>query len=326
MSFCNALVNRARRFSKDCQGGVGILFGLSAVPLFGMAGMALDHGRQVVQYSEIDTWVEEACQRLDTAYFDLATSEEKRLAAEEVIALRSINATELPSDFSYTVGETSGVVSISMSGTIALGLSGLIGSGSHVLDINEDCGLPPSPPTGAGTIVFADNFETPAVTRFPQGTIVHQTAASWSTLAGPGLQYWHNSTYQLNGITTPDGEQMVELDSTDNPGTGGVASPTLNSVISTSIDIAQAGRYELSFMYRSRTTRRNDNGIEAYWAADGDALPGISIITVDNNTTWSTYTVSIDVSAPGRYHLSLGAIGQPNFVGGLLDQVVLSII
>ena len=261
---------------------------------------------------------EEVCDRLNSPFMNAQDMLTRQQSTEELLAARVPLALDRSS---YSVDLSTSTL------TIAGDVAGAFGGSP--LALTYPCLAATNPAAArsmAGPIVFADDFETPAVTRFPQGTIVHQTTANWSNLAGPGLQYWHNSPHQLRGITTPDGDQMVELDSTDNPGTGGIASPTLNSIISTPIDIAMPGRYELSFIYRSRSTRSNDNGIQAYWAADGDVLPGGSIITVDNNTTWSTYRVSIDVSTPGRYHLSLGAIGQPNFVGGLLDQVVLSMI
>ena len=136
---------------------------------------------------------------------------------------------------------------------------------------------------------------------------VYTTIPGWTTVSGSGIELHRTPPSVVNPVLAPDGNVYVELDS--HPG------PTSNSAMAQSLTLG-AGKYQLSFQYRPRTTNRDDNTIEASFASHSVTLNGFA------PAGWTTST-SVFSYAGGTADLKFAALGLENTLGGFIDNVSL---
>ncbi|TCS43673.1 PEP-CTERM sorting domain-containing protein [Reinekea marinisedimentorum] len=152
---------------------------------------------------------------------------------------------------------------------------------------------------------------------------VFESIDGWTTYSGAGIEIQTNDT--LSKLDTPFGDQYVELDSANVFRTG----RNTNSLMAQEVTGLTVGSYyELSYWYMPRTSTTNDNGINVYWWADGDAVNNSIVADAVANSVfysgidWEEITSTLLATAETMY-LGFGAFGRDNAVGGLIDNVTL---
>ena len=162
---------------------------------------------------------------------------------------------------------------------------------------------------------------------------VASSLPGWDLFYGPGIEVQFNNTL---GFNAQDGNRYLELDAHfaySKPGNS-------NAGIFQKLTGMQVGAtYELSFWYRARTTKDDDNGLGVYWQPNAGLLNQANSITkVDydaqtgNNQAWTQYKATLVASAKDMY-LGFGGLGNAlynknsdangNGKGALLDNVSL---
>lgn len=172
---------------------------------------------------------------------------------------------------------------------------------------------------------------------------VASSLPGWDLFYGPGIEVQFNNTI---GFNAQDGNRYVELDAHfaySKPGNS-------NAGIFQKLTGMQVGAtYELSFWYRSRTTKNDDNGLGVYWQPNAALLnQANSITSVDydaqtaNNAAWTQYKVTL-VASSNEMYLGFGGLGNAlykpksdptgsnslangNGTGALLDNVSLEFV
>jgi len=173
----------------------------------------------------------------------------------------------------------------------------------------------------AGALNFVTNgsFESPDISVDPIGCIicsgswaVFDSIPGWDTLNGAGIEIQESGTV----VNAQHGDQYVELDS--HPG-GNSNSWMVQDIGGLTI----GADYLLSFWYQPRTNNSgNDNGIQVYWGDDqwGDLVFNIANETTSTISDWTEYSLFLTATNPNMF-LGFSAVGQPNTLGGLLDNV-----
>lgn len=163
---------------------------------------------------------------------------------------------------------------------------------------------------------------------------VASSLPGWDLFYGPGIEVQFNNTL---GFNAQDGNRYVELDAHfaySKPGNS-------NAGIFQKLTGMQIGAtYELSFWYRARTDKKDDNGLGVYWQPNQALLSQANTFTsVDydaqarNKDAWTQYKVSLVASANEMF-LGFGGLGNAlynansldngNGKGALLDNVSLT--
>lgn len=174
-------------------------------------------------------------------------------------------------------------------------------------------------PASAG-VIFYDSFEEPNT----KSWAVYQSGVGdngdWTSVDGSGIEIQNESL----GITDAyDGEQYVELDSDNSR--GGVAGPT-NSTMAANVDFVAGQTYEISFAYKPRTNRENDNGIRLFaFDLDGLNVMNDEVLfevseTKSSLSDWVVYSV-IYKAQEGFNAIAFQAFGRDNTLGGFIDAV-----
>ena len=177
-------------------------------------------------------------------------------------------------------------------------------------------------PASAG-VIFFDSFEQPDTANWAVFQSGVGDNGDWTSVSGSGIEIQDESI----GITDAyDGTQYVELDSDNSR--GGVAGPT-NSAMAANIDFVAGRTYEISFAYKPRTNRADDNGIRLFAVAfdganvtDDDALFEVSE-TTSSLSDWMVYSV-IYTAQSGFNAIAFEAFGRDNSLGGFIDAVTVS--
>ena len=174
-------------------------------------------------------------------------------------------------------------------------------------------------PASAG-VIFYDSFEAPNTNTWS----VHQAGVGdngdWFSLSGSGIEIQDESA----GVSKAyDGRQYIELDSDTRR--GGVAGST-NSSMAASIDFVAGQQYEISFAYKPRTNRENDNGIRLYaFDLDGGVIEDQVLLFEVNETTSSLsnwFVYSVVYTAQSSFNaIAFEAFGSANRLGGFIDAV-----
>ncbi|TXH98087.1 MAG: PEP-CTERM sorting domain-containing protein [Rheinheimera sp.] len=198
-------------------------------------------------------------------------------------------------------------------------------------------------PTSA--VVYNGNASNQPIGSFDDYGSLSNSAHRWavaSSLPGWDLFYGPGVEVQFNGVlgfNAQDGNRYVELDTHfayNKPGNS-------NAGIYQKLTGMQIGAtYELSFWYRSRTTKKDDNGLGVYWQPNAALLSQANTFTtVDydpqeaNNKAWTQYKVTLVASANEMF-LGFGGFGDAlynansatngNGKGALLDNVSLNLV
>ncbi len=174
-------------------------------------------------------------------------------------------------------------------------------------------------PASAG-VIFYDSFEAPETDSWA----VYQSGVGdngdWSSLGGAGIEIQNESA----GVSDAyDGSQYVELDSDSKR--GGVAGPT-NSTMAANVGFVEGRTYDISFAYKPRTNREDDNGIRLYaYDLDGDVIEDQVLLLEVNETTssLSNWTIfSVLYTAKSSFNaIAFEAFGKSNSLGGFIDSV-----
>lgn len=327
------LFNYSKAFWAEKSGAIAVVFGLGALPIFGLTTLAVDYGRQSLVTAEIGQWVSEACDRVRSGFFAGQPMSERIGAADAVLRSRvAQNTSTLPDDFNFAVSEQAGGVHIDASGTV--NAAGVIFSGDWQIAFDVNCDGAASG-GGPGSLIFAETFENPQV----------NPGWSWQVFAsypdwlvdgyGPqiiigGVDGLHPASYE--------GAQYVELDSNWFAGGDGLdesqGSPLpnagqarlLNSSIARVVYL-NAGTYELTFVTRRKLfflpiSNEYDIGVYFEPAASG-AFSSTPIAVTGNETNWTVHRQTLVVAAPGDYRIAFRALGRATKFGGLLDDISL---
>ncbi len=133
--------------------------------------------------------------------------------------------------------------------------------------------------------------------------------AGWSSDPN-GIEFQTKST--LNPDLTPShGNYYVELDT------------RRNSRIFQNVNL-NPGRYNLSFDYAPRVNSNSSNAIAV--TLDGYVDELVSSSYSGGTREWTTFNYGFDVAASGLAELGFSARGSSNSLGGLLDNVSISVV
>jgi hypothetical protein len=146
-----------------------------------------------------------------------------------------------------------------------------------------------------------------------------QAGGTWQILNNKNLSGWTAGEYGIelrDGVfgTAQEGKNFVELDTTK------------NSSMKQTVTISEAGSYQLSFWYNSRS----DNGNRASstdklsWSFAGKDGEVMENYTTDDSATWSHFTRTFTFAAPTKVVLRFAAEGASDSYGGSIDNVSLS--
>ena len=172
----------------------------------------------------------------------------------------------------------------------------------------------------SASVIFFDSFEQPNTANWAVFQSGVGDNGDWTSVSGSGIEIQNESL----GITDAyDGVQYVELDSDNRR--GGVAGPT-NSAMAANVDFVAGRTYEISFAYKPRTNRADDNGIRLLAVAfDGANVTNDDALFEVNETRsslsdWMVYSV-IYTAQSGFNAIAFEAFGRDNSVGGFIDAV-----
>ncbi len=168
-----------------------------------------------------------------------------------------------------------------------------------------------SSPVHASTLVQNGSFESFDTTKLNgSGWHVFNSIPGWSLVSGAGIEIQTNPT--LPTIDAQDGRAYVELDSNN------------NSSMSQSLYLT-TGNYLLSFFYSPRTQAANDNGIDYSIAGLSGTISGPSLALGTAVGVWTEISSVFHVATDGNYALNFGASGTSNSLGGLIDNVSVTV-
>jgi hypothetical protein len=138
----------------------------------------------------------------------------------------------------------------------------------------------------------------------------------WTTILGNGIEL------QRNVVTNSHHEDHhVELDSHSRIGSNSVMNQSLYS-------LTIGADYLLTFYYKPRTNKKNDNKIKVFWYNDTTNFsPTMTASLVANSTkkldrNWIEQSVILTADST-QMNLSFGAFGKENTLGGLIDNISL---
>lgn len=177
----------------------------------------------------------------------------------------------------------------------------------------------------ASTIFFED-FETPQI---KQKWYVFDEFGNFVTVDGSGIEIQKSGTVKdSNGdpVMAYDGTQYVELDSDSQR--GGSSSDT-NSSMAAEVAFVEGHKYRITFAYRPRTNKNNDNGIRvSVGSLDSNngtftaSLPPLGTADGRKSTQPDWELVSFDFIAGAMDNsFVLAAFGKENELGGFVDAV-----
>ena len=133
--------------------------------------------------------------------------------------------------------------------------------------------------------------------------------AGWSSDAN-GIEFQTSRTLGPQ-LTPSDGNYYVELDT------------RRNSRIFQNVNL-NPGRYNLSFDYAPRVNSSTSNDISVTLGGYVDEL--VSSSYSGGARSWTTFNYNFDVSSSGLVELGFAAGGKSNSLGGLLDNVDISVV
>lgn len=177
-------------------------------------------------------------------------------------------------------------------------------------------------PASAG-VIFFDSFEQPDTRSWAVFQSNVGDNGDWSSYSGAGIEIQDESI----GITKAyHGRQYVELDSDSKR--GGVPGDS-NSGMAANVGFVAGQTYEISFAYKPRTNREDDNGIQLFALNyDGVNVSDSDLLLEVNEkkstlSDWVVYSV-IYTADKGVNALGFHASGRMNTLGGFLDAVQVS--
>lgn len=132
---------------------------------------------------------------------------------------------------------------------------------------------------------------------------VYDGLPGWELTDGPGIEVQSNTV-----VHAFSGNNYVELDSDGNSG------------MFQEFTVADQGYYELSFWYRPRTDRVNDNTIEVQFESTSNSVLTVNETTLSMND-WTQYTIGLGFLTIGKHGVGFEATGVDNSLGGFLDDV-----
>jgi len=164
--------------------------------------------------------------------------------------------------------------------------------------------------TGQATLITDGSFES-NVGLSGKGWGVFQKVGAWTAIGGAGIEV------ERGTIVNPQHEfQYVELDSHSN-----------SAMAQTISGLAIGQNYELTFWYRARVNRSDDNDIVVLWGEDIDLalneVFSISGLQALNTKQWRQYTVSLTATDESMA-VGFAAAGTSNSYGGFLDNIAMS--
>lgn len=159
----------------------------------------------------------------------------------------------------------------------------------------------------------------------------------WDLFYGPGIEVQFNNTL---GFNAKDGNRYLELDAHfaySKPGNSNAG------IFQELTGLATGQTYELSFWYRARTKKDDDNGLGIYWETDKTLLnqnnmvmPRVDYNVNDqNNLAWTQYKKTL-VASSSSMVIGFGGLGDSLYSttsdkngsgkGALLDNVSLTAV
>lgn len=184
-------------------------------------------------------------------------------------------------------------------------------------------------PAAASTVNLIENgsFEiTPAFNTSKSWRVFQgSTVDGWTVRSGTGVEIQNETV-----ISTPFGDNYVELDSDKRNGGDSTAATTNSSIGQALNNVLSAGTYRLSFWYAPRTNNDEENTIR-YELAGATATDPVFSRTVSGPSaefprrTWKEvqYTFSLDPANDNPYYLIFTAEGDDTSLGGFIDNVSL---
>lgn len=124
---------------RDTAGVIGPVMALAAVPIFGMVGVAIDHGRLSQSSLDVRGIVQEACDRSNSVYFANSPIGDRLDAAQSVLTIRSANADGL-GDVAFAAQTVGTQIAVTANGSIDATLAGVLGLDTIDVNIAMDCG------------------------------------------------------------------------------------------------------------------------------------------------------------------------------------------
>ena len=144
-----------RRLWQDGAGTLTHVMAIAAVPVMGLVGLAVDHGRQVAGGSEVHAILEEACSRTRSSFFAPRPVNERLNAAEAVIAMRTGHVEELES-VTFSANAIAQEVVVAANGTVGAGMSSIVGAGALPVDVVLKCGTDSAAPPSENCVILLD--------------------------------------------------------------------------------------------------------------------------------------------------------------------------
>ena len=156
--------------------------------------------------------------------------------------------------------------------------------------------------------VFSENFDGQDIGR---SWGVYNTFGQFVTTSGAGIEIQRSGTV----VNADSGDQLVELDSHN------------NSAMAALMNLQAGHDYRVSFAYRPRTDRVNDNGVAvSIGTLVGNNFTSSQLLgTADglrrDQNVWRTVSY-IFRAVGGDNALQFGGVGISNSLGGLIDTVM----
>lgn len=183
----------------------------------------------------------------------------------------------------------------------------LITNGSFEADPTLDKVLVNGNATNAPITSFGDYGN---LTNTAHRWAVVSSLQGWDTFYGPGIEVQFNNTL---GFDANEGNRYVELDAHFAYSKPGNSNAGIFQQLS---GLATGQTYELSFWYRARTTKADDNGLAVYWQANTSPLTqSILTPTVDynaqaeNNSIWTQYKQTLTATS-SQMLIGFGGLGN----------------
>jgi hypothetical protein len=158
-----------------------------------------------------------------------------------------------------------------------------------------------------------DDFNGYAALGAGNSWAVTKSLVGWSTFYGPGIETHFNGTLGA-GFNAQNGNRYLELDAHFAYAKPGDSNTGIFQQLS-GLSIGQT--YELSFWYRARTTKNDDNGLGIYWEANKTLLnqnnmvmPRVDYNLKDqNNLAWTQYKKNL-VATSSSMVIGFGGLGN----------------